>query len=967
MKRTIDFALFSDVVCNDKRYSNFDSERGQMKPSLQIPLLQAYEAIRETKKILILGRASHGKSTALRVFEAEHIYRENICMLIECGRLFPEDIEKIYGKVNDAGAKVIIFDAYDELKAELDEPFCRMLSKLADENEQLQIVVSSKALMASDVLVSEVESGTPSPFEHREVFKDYTVMTILPFTYEQLDSLVDASVNRSSGYFRLLQTPMFLSMYMNLKDDPQKRNDSRNRIDTEATFIRAYFNEIAKKKTEGMVDADYEQLGGYVFDLRCGVDPEPPERIPSYLRNIFYFTKTGARNDKRKTLESINRKFLNYAVAVYLKRQFEDVIGNRRRRIEEIVDMLNELPDTDESKEAIYFAGQLMSEHAYTVRILKKLNETPSDKLDYEKSLSFFLGVSKDNARDIEGVFTFFRPELLNEHGELGYVRGIIRELSAGSVENVTFWRYEFPALERISVQSGRFYSENDCLIKRDDYGLWLGCNNSVIPDGVRYVHHHAFNRCPMLKSVKIPSTVLSIDHLAFINCEMLRDVEIGENVRQISENAFYDCQGIKSVAFKNKRMCFGKLLYDLLAFERSKEIEDLELPTCAAMFIDKIVGNSLKRISIHQGEDVRGKKVPFSLTECSKLGSLKEIHIARDVEDITEDCFYRLRNGIERITVEEGNARYRSENNCLIKNNRNALMLGCKNSVFPPPADVKVIMPYAFSKIAELRDVDIGDHVEEIGESAFAFCHGLEVFRAGKSLKKVGKAAFSYCNAIRRVIVDDVQAWSQVIFLQDTSHPMRLDSVLEDNCGEISTLEIKDGTERISMIAFYKCSSIRKVVLPASITEIGGAAFLKCSRLEEVHISDLAAWCKIRFNTRSANPLDNYARLFLNGTEVRELLIPREVERIPKFCFNHAAGIETVIFEGDVTLEDYAFLHCPNLKRVIFNSHRVSIAKNAFKHTGTEVIYTGTDGQWQEYVGNEMPEGIESLLCLKK
>ena len=53
-----------------------------------------------------------------------------------------------------------------------------------------------------------------------------------------------------------------------------------------------------------------------------------------------------------------------------------------------------------------------------------------------------------------------------------------------------------------------------------------------------------------------------------------------------------------------------------------------------------------------------------------------------------------------------------------------------------------------------------------------------------------------------------------------------------------------------IGNYAFYNCSSLISVTIPKSVTSIGNYAFASCSGLSSVHISDIAAWCNIKFSS---------------------------------------------------------------------------------------------------------------------
>ena len=95
-----------------------------------------------------------------------------------------------------------------------------------------------------------------------------------------------------------------------------------------------------------------------------------------------------------------------------------------------------------------------------------------------------------------------------------------------------------------------------------------------------------------------------------------------------------------------------------------------------------------------------------------------------------------------------------------------------------------------------------------------------------------------------------------------------------------------------IGWYAFYGCSSLVCVMIGNGVTSIGKYAFSGCSGLTDVHISDIAAWCKINFGNVDANPLYYAKNLYLNGAKVELLEIPDGVQVIQDGQFYNASCI---------------------------------------------------------------------------
>ena len=115
-----------------------------------------------------------------------------------------------------------------------------------------------------------------------------------------------------------------------------------------------------------------------------------------------------------------------------------------------------------------------------------------------------------------------------------------------------------------------------------------------------------------------------------------------------------------------------------------------------------------------------------------------------------------------------------------------------------------------------------------------------------------------------------------------------------------------------------FKGRSMTSVTIPNSVTSIGENAFQGCSGLTSVHISDIAAWCRISFGSGYANPLHCAHHLYLGDEEIKDLVIPNSVTCIERYALWGCSGLTSVTIPGSVTsIGSSAFYGCSGLTAV--------------------------------------------------
>ena len=433
------------------------------------------------------------------------------------------------------------------------------------------------------------------------------------------------------------------------------------------------------------------------------------------------------------------------------------------------------------------------------------------------------------------------------------------------------------------------------------------------ILNGFTLVPAASFAHIRDLKKVTFPATLKYIDKAAFYGCSSLEALVFPDALETIGYQAFRECTSLENISFGKHIRKVGTR-----AFTQCTKINKVE------------IGDLANWCSIVFDPDNDRQNNPAEALSSNPLSFAKKIYLnGSQLQSL------RIPAGVETIGV-------MAFANC------------CRFLDLVIPNSVTTIGDEAFYGCADMETVTFGTALDSLGNRAFQQCTGLTTISLPNTVTKLGTSIFNGCSNLA-----SVQLPSQISNLPSSTFYQ---------CSKLSDITLPETMEAIGNWAFFGCSGLKRIDIPASVGIIGTEAFKDCSGLEGVYISDLKAWCGMKFGNwqyqasnweptdKKSNPLIYAKNLYLNGELVTDLVIPEGVETVEAFTFWGADCLNTIkITEGVKTIGDKAFFYCGGLTSIEIPSTLTSIGKEAFEyntyiHRQPISLYIPNLEQWFRY-----------------
>ena len=449
--------------------------------------------------------------------------------------------------------------------------------------------------------------------------------------------------------------------------------------------------------------------------------------------------------------------------------------------------------------------------------------------------------------------------------------------------------------------------------------------------------------------SYTVPSTVTTIGANAFYTCTKLTGISISSKVTAIGNSAFYQCYALTSVTTPSSVKTIGDYAFGVCDALSSVTMNGVTSIGASAFY----QCYNLTSVSMNSGVKTIGAQAFY---RCEKLGNITFPGTVESIgtSAITNTAYYtNLPEGIIYL----GSVLYGVKGSCPSDVIVKAGTLGIADNAFSSSYITSVSLPSGLKNIGirafyvtNITSISIPSTVTYIGKEAFYMCSKLSSVSLPSNLKEIGDSAFESCAALTSITLPTV--------LQSIGNAAFKGTGL-------TSITIPNSVTTIGTDAF-RGTKPTSIYMGTGVQTIGSGAFYIGSTTPAVYISDLAAWCRIDFETTSANPMSCGGAIYINYAKVNTITIPStvteikpyafasctdditsvmihsNVKSIGKYAFYYCKSLTGITIPGSVTdIGEYAFYYCKGLKSISFSYGIKSIGGYAFGGCGAVTAIT--------------------------
>lgn len=432
---------------------------------------------------------------------------------------------------------------------------------------------------------------------------------------------------------------------------------------------------------------------------------------------------------------------------------------------------------------------------------------------------------------------------------------------------------------------------------------------------------------------VKIPSSidslkVIEIADEAFMNNTKITKVTATNNITKIGDRVFMGCTALKEVKAIKSVTAMGEAV-----FEGCTSLTDVTIPDtvvnipartfygCTAL-LEVEAHKNLKSVSPSALTDTAWEKsqpdgaLSFGRVCYGYKGDITNLVIPEGVSIIESYAFL----GCEQIKTVEFGEDVEEIGLYAFQNCVNLEKMVCSSAV-------SVIKAGAFKGCASLKEADFSEcTISAIGYESFAGCKSLASVKLHETLSEIGAKAFQDTSVKTLELGKNVNSVGKDVVLGNKAFEgFEVSSKNKEYSAVDGVLYNKDGGSLI----LYPAAKAGTFELPQSVSEIREGAFKNAS-VSEIKIPQDSA-----LNTIGNNAFE--------GSAVKAISLPENVTIINSEVFKNAANLKTVELGSNVTkISKSAFEGTKALTEISLPDTVRDISAYAFKNSGLVTVNIG-------------------------
>ena len=503
------------------------------------------------------------------------------------------------------------------------------------------------------------------------------------------------------------------------------------------------------------------------------------------------------------------------------------------------------------------------------------------------------------------------------------------------------------------------YANENgDFVIKNGILTDYVGTESKItIPSGVKEIGSFVFDENSQIEEVIIPGDVKIIGGDAFYACQNLKTVIMKSGVETIENGAFSSDVNLSKVTIPKT---VGRIDYD--NFQDSKWLKNDNREFM-------IEGNG---ILIHYSGQSSKVTLPSSVKDIGSdafsgvVDKLTQIVMNRGLKRISDFAFndYSL---LKIVSIPSSVNSIGSEaftDTPWLKNNKKEFVViadgillkyqGSRTKVVLP-SNVRTINDSAFYNNKKLTEVVLDKNLTEIKDSAFYKCKNLKKINIPSTVKTIGNSAFcetgltsvdipSKTTALGSYAFSDCKNLTQASFDKDSKLTV-IEVGLFGGCKSLKKVVLPNNLTELGEEVFRDCTKLQSINLPCTLTELEDGVFMGCSSLTSIKIPDkitevpssLFDGCSSLVKVSLSDEITTIGEsAFIYCSKLSDFTLPSSVKSIGVCAFYYCDSLESIKINSNIKeLSQLCFYGCTNLGNIEFADENIDIAVDAL--TGTK------------------------------